>query len=325
MPKHYGKLAIKRKRSHTKALREVMSIKNKGLYMTKILSIAIFLVLTTSCQNELPTQAPKQTSAQEEITSKYKSLGYELVWQEEFNSNGSVESSKWDFEQGFQRNHELQWYQEDNAFCEDGKLFIEARREMKANPGFKAGSKQWKEKRKNIYYTSSCLTSKQSWKYGRFEIKARLKAADGLWPAIWFLGTEGQWPSNGEIDLMEYYNDMILANACWGTKRPYQAKWDSSKTAVKDFKDPDWDKKFHIWRMDWDKDSIKLFLDDQLLNTIDLKKAINPDASRGPKEPFQQAHYLLLNLAIGGTNGGDPSSTPFPSRFEVDYVRIYQK
>ncbi|MDD7984296.1 glycoside hydrolase family 16 protein [Lentisphaera marina] len=250
---------------------------------------------------------------------------YRLVWHEEFNENGRPNPEKWEFEKGFKRNRELQWYQEVNAFCKDGSLFIEARRENKLNPNFIAQSKKWQNKRKNIYYTSSCITSKQSWKYGRFEIRARLKADKGLWPAIWFLGTEGQWPSNGEIDLMEYYNDMILANACWGTKQAYKAKWDSSKTPYQDFKDPNWDQKFHVWRMDWNKNSIKLYLDDQLLNSIDLQKAINPDSSRGPKEPFQQKHYLLLNLAIGGTNGGDPSETRFPNHFEIDYVRIYQK
>ncbi len=64
-------------------------------------------------------------------------------------------------------------------------------------------------------------------------------------------------------------------------------------------------------------------MDDLLLNTTDLNETINND--REGKNPFRQPHYLLLNLAIGGTNGGDPSGTAFPSRFEVDYVRVYQK
>ena len=68
---------------------------------------------------------------------------------------------------------------------------------------------------------------------------------------------------------------------------------------------------------------MQLFVDDALLNTIDLTKTINNDAKR--TNPFQEPHYLLLNLAIGGTNGGDPSDTAFPARFEVDYVRVYQR
>ena len=265
------------------------------------------------------------TSPPTEVQANNVPEGYKLVWNDEFQISGKPESEKWGYEQGFQRNNELQWYQEDNAFCENGLLVIEGRREQKSNPTFIPGSKDWKTKRKNINYTSSCLTSKQDWKYGRFEIKARIKTEAGLWPAIWFLGVEGQWPSNGEIDLMEYYDDKILANACWATKKPFNAKWDSSKTPMAHFNNPDWDKKFHIWRMDWDKDFIKLYLDDELLNTIDLKKAINATTNFGPKEPFQQNQYLLLNLAIGGQNGGDPTETAFPTRYEIDYVRIYQE
>jgi len=74
--------------------------------------------------------------------------------------------------------------------------------------------------------------------------------------------------------------------------------------------------------MDWDKDNIELYVDDELLNTIELSKTTNGTPDRA--NPFREPHYILLNLAIGGTNGGDPSKTEFPARFEVDYVRVYQ-
>ncbi|MCW8834241.1 MAG: hypothetical protein OQK09_00400 [Colwellia sp.] len=72
------------------------------------------------------------------------------------------------------------------------------------------------------------------------------------------------------------------------------------------------------------RNKYKLYLDDQLLNTIELNKTINK-TGRGPTNPFKQPHYLLLNLAIGGNQGGNPDLTPFPSRYEIDYVRVYQK
>jgi beta-glucanase (GH16 family) len=84
--------------------------------------------------------------------------------------------------------------------------------------------------------------------------------------------------------------------------------------------DPDWPNKFHVWRMDWTKDVINLYLDDELLNTQPLDQTLNPDGSN----PFQQPHYLLLNLALG-ENGGDPSYSKFPIRYEVDYVRLYKQ
>ena len=75
--------------------------------------------------------------------------------------------------------------------------------------------------------------------------------------------------------------------------------------------------------MDWDETSIRLYVDDILLNTIDVTKTFNEDAEG--KNPFRQPHFLLLNLVIGGHSGGDPSETKFPTRFEVDYVRVYQR
>lgn len=252
--------------------------------------------------------------------------GYELVWADEFEAAGRPNPANWVFETGFKRNHELQWYQPENAFCEGGLLIIEGRRETKPNPFFVKGSKDWRKARAQVKYTSACLTTKglHGWQYGRFEVRARIKAEEGLWPAIWFLGVDGKWPANGEIDLMEFYGGNILANACWMSKGGRKPKWDESKKAVDSFGDPEWDSKFHIWRMDWDSRSITLSVDGITLNTIDLTKAVNPPGHE-PANPFRQPHYLLLNLAIGGTNGGNPSATEFPTRYEIDYVRVYQK
>ena len=122
---------------------------------------------------------------------------------------------------------------------------------------------------------------------------------------------------------MEFYKGHILANACWGGANG-KSKWDSSYTPVASFQKADWDAAYHTWRMDWDENAIKLYLDDRLLNEISVSEARNPDNVR-PEYPFRQPQYLLLNLAIGGDNGGDPSKTVFPSRYEIDYVRVYQK
>lgn len=255
--------------------------------------------------------------------SKTTTTGYHLIWSDEFNKNGPPDSSIWHFEKGFVRNNELQWYQAENAFCQNGKLIIEARRERKPNPIYKAGSKNWKESREFIEYTSSSInTSKsKSFTYGRFEMRAKIIAENGLWPAFWTLGIKKEWPSNGEIDIMEYYKSDILANIAHGTDKRYTAKWFTTKTPVASFNDPGWDEKFHVWRMDWDEKEIKLYVDDILLNSVSQDVLVNPDGFR----PFMQPHYILLNLAIGGDNGGDPSNTKFPSRYEIDYVRVYQK
>jgi beta-glucanase (GH16 family) len=250
---------------------------------------------------------------------------WRLVWADEFNTDGAPDPKNWKFEQGFVRNNELQWYQPDNARCQGGLLVIEGRREHRPNPLYQANSTDWKTKRPYIDYTSSSLQTAglHNWKYGRFEMRGRIETRQGLWPAFWTLGVAGEWPANGEVDIMEYYRNKLLANVAWGTNKRYKAEWRTKTKAIDSFNDPDWEKKFHVWRMDWTETAMDLYVDDLRLNHVDLSETINGDGTN--INPFHQPHYLLLNLAIGGDNGGDPSATPFPSKYEVDYVRVYQK
>jgi len=242
------------------------------------------------------------------------------LWQDEFDTDGPPDPAKWDYERGFVRNEELQWYQPENAVCKGGFLVIEARREKKPNPGHKPGGSGWKN-RPEIEVTSACLVTKgkREFQYGRFEMRARIDTRLGSWPAFWTLGVKNEWPSNGEIDIMEYYRSMLLANVAWGTGKQWQAKWDDTRTPLDKLGGPDWSKQFHVWRMDWDEEAIRLSVDDKLLNETLQKDAVNPDGFA----PFKQPHYLLLNQAIGGQSGGDPSKLEYPVRFEIDWVRVY--
>jgi len=246
---------------------------------------------------------------------------WKLVWSDEFDRDGRPDPAKWTYETGFVRNQELQWYQPENAWCEKGLLIIEARRERKSNPNFKAGNWNWQVNREYAEYTSASLTTKgiANWRYGRFEMRSRIDTRAGLWPAFWSVGVEGRWPNNGEIDIMEYYRGGLLANLIWaGGSR---TKSFTRMKPMASFGDPEWAGKFHIWQMDWDQDRIVIRVDGEELNDSDLNQAANPDGTNG----FRQAQSIILNLAIGGTSGGDPSVTQFPARLEVDYVRIYQK
>lgn len=214
-----------------------------------------------------------------------------LVWSDEFDSDGLVDSGRWSFESGFVRNYEQQWY------------------------------------------SSASITTKGkfSFRKGTLEVRARIPVCKGAWPAIWTLGEKLPWPANGEIDILEFYRidnkPTILANACWASDDEEDPVWDSSYTALEHFtaKDPEWARKFHVWRLDWTDDELCIYLDDELLNRIDIRKAVNGKAGgRQGVNPFDYEHYLLLNLALDKrVDSFDPKD--FPIRYEIDYVRLWQK
>lgn len=292
--------------------------------MKKINGIAIAVCMMIAVLACNQTQ-----SAYQEDNTISEIEGYELVWHDEFNEGNKPDSSDWSYEYDFRRNQELQWYQPENASIEGGLLVIEGRREQVVNESYDSTSSDWRRNRRYADYTAASINTrgKQSFQYGIFEIRARIDTAKGMWPAIWCLGTDPDrgWPANGEIDIMEFYRiegePTILANVAWADEN-LRSVWDTEKIPLEHFleKDPQWPGKFHIWKMDWTKDYIKLYLDDELLNEVDLSSTLNADGFN----PFHQPHYLLLNLALG-SNGDDPSATAFPRKYEVDYVRVFEK
>jgi beta-glucanase (GH16 family) len=263
-------------------------------------------------------------AAEAQAGAPAESPAYRLSWSDEFDVDGPPLPENWRFERGFVRNQELQWYQLENASCRDGLLEIEGRRQRVENPRYDPQSDSWQRNREVAEYTSACLHTGglHDWLYGRMIVAARIDAQDGLWPAVWTLGSARGWPGCGEIDIMEYYRGDLLASAAWSGGRRQPPRWDTFKRPVAEFDVPNWASKFHVWRMDWDHDFIKLYVDDELLNSVDLATTFN--GGRRRDNPLREPHYILLNLAIGGTQGGDPAKTNFPTKFEIDYVRVYQ-
>jgi beta-glucanase (GH16 family) len=257
-------------------------------------------------------------------TPTHPNADLELVWSDEFDGSGPLDDSKWTFEEGFQRNRELQWYQQENAFREHGMLVIEGRRDSRPNPTYVAGSDNWKTQRATIDYTSASVITRDrfEWRYGRLEVRAKVTNYTGTWPAIWTLGVDCEWPSNGEVDVMENYGGDILANFAWGTNQRWNAQWDSSHHPVSQWGEG-WTDEFHLWALDWSEDQMTITLDGVVLNTVDLNITSNGSSSCAGRSPFRQSHYLLLNLALGGA-GGSVDTLTFPTRYIIDYVRVYQ-
>lgn len=286
----------------------------------KLVSLIIFIVIIIGCRPSSPSGSTGNDIPVPE--------GYELSWAEEFDTNGKPDDQFWTYEEGFVRNRELQFYQPDNANIQDGRLVIAGKREKVENPEYDESSDDWRKNRQHAEYTSACIKTVDqfSFKYGIMEVRARIDTSMGSWPAIWTLGVEKPWPANGEVDVMEFYRQddepKILANAAWGSEEGWEAIWDEESIHLDYFleKDPKWPEKFHIWKMEWTEEHIRLYLDDELLNEIDVDEATYESGFN----PFRQPHYILLNLALG-SNGGDPASTEFPVYYEVDYVRVFQE
>ena len=247
---------------------------------------------------------------------------WKMVWHDEFDKNGPPDPANWNFEQGFVRNEEPQWYQPENAVCTNGLLVIEARAEHKRNPHYVAGSEDWTTRREWIESTSASLTTYglHEFKYGKFEMRARIDTRNGSWPAFWTLGSnvgEVGWPGCGEIDIMEAYTHNVLANVDY--ELDHNSKWSTVKKPLASF--PwNWSKKFHIWTMEWDDQKIDLRLDGKLMNHLELASADKADGGN----PFRRPLYLILNQAMRTTDGA-PWQSILPVRFEVDWVRVYQR
>jgi hypothetical protein len=226
-----------------------------------------------------------------------------LVWEDDFNTDGAADPTKWTYDLGAGGwgNQELQTYTSDseNAKVEGGSLIITAKAD--GNGG----------------YTSARLKSQglYKFKYGRVEVKAKLPAAAGTWPAIWMLGSNFPvvgWPHCGEIDIMEQRGDdkdTSLGTCHWfNTPGNNNAKYGET-TPVSNAST-----EFHLYTVEWTEESIKIFLDDVPFYELTNKNTL----------PFNEDFFLIFNLAMGGTDGGtvDPAFTE--DTMEIDYVKVFQ-
>jgi beta-glucanase (GH16 family) len=254
--------------------------------------------------------------------------GWRLVWADEFEGEGAMDAAKWGYEEGFVRNREAQYYTKDrreNARVEGGRLIIEARLEQYPNPGHKAGSKDWRSGPEHAKYTSASVITrdKAAFMYGRIEVRAKLPAGRGNWPAIWMLGeskSEVGWPACGEIDIMEYVGHKPgVVHANIHTKK-YNHSIGTGKGDKLEGVEPT--KDFHLYAIEWFEDRIDFFFDNRKYFTYRKEAGAGEDAW-----PFDKPCYLLLNLAIGGAWGGQKGidDAAFPQRMEVDYVRVYER
>jgi beta-glucanase (GH16 family) len=236
-----------------------------------------------------------------------------LVWSDEFNKPGLPDSNHWTYDLGTGKNgwgnNELQFYTDrfQNTRVENGMLIIEAR----------------KEPISNYNYTSARLLTRPigNWKYGRFEIRAKIPTGRGIWPAIWMMPTKsvyGGWPHSGEIDIMEHVGfkpDSLFSTVHTSLYNGGNKQQKGKAISRNDLKDA-----FHLYSLDWTESTMKFYVDEELV--FEYKKS-DPNYKYWP---FDQEFYLILNVAVGGNWGGQKGvdETVFPATMLVDYVRVYQ-
>lgn len=228
--------------------------------------------------------------------------------------------NNWNFEKGFIRNYELQYYTSKNINISNG-LKIYGRKEKIKNDLYDCHSSDWRKNREYAEFTSSSLNTKGKFEfqYGILEVKAKIPTVDGAWPAIWLLGSEEEFPFCDEVDIMEYYlcdkTPSILANFMWSNNGEYN--WSTKQLSIDYFinKDSDWVNKYHIWKLDWQKDYMKIYIDDELINEINISNI------KGNK--FKKKYYILLNLAIG-RKGLKPKDKDLPLIYDIEYIKVYQ-
>lgn len=275
-------------------------------------ALSLLLLFSISCSSESPADSLNYNDDPVDDTA---SSG-ELIWSDEFNGSGSINTENWTYEighgDGGWGNNEVQYYTDEskNARIEDGKLVIEAVKE-------------------NGEWTSARIKTenKQEFTYVTVKARAKLPSGSGTWPAIWMLGADISdvgWPASGEIDIMEHVGkDPGMVHGSLHTPSSYGNTQNSGSTEIADLSEA-----FHIYELEWTSDRITFKVDGNAFYSYE------PSVKNDKTWPFNDKFFLIMNVAMGGNwgsdtqyesdglkNGIDPNLQSV--RMEVDYIRVY--
>jgi beta-glucanase (GH16 family) len=237
--------------------------------------------------------------------------GYNLAWADEF-SGDALDLSSWGFDvgngSGGWGNNESQYYTSGTANCvvANGKLTITAKKESQGG----------------YNYTSARILTKgkREFQYGRIDIRARLPKGQGIWPALWMLGSNFSsvgWPNCGELDIMElvgHQPNRVHGTAHFGNQPPSTQRTASYGLSSGTFSDA-----YHVFTLKWENNLVEWYVDDVKFHTL-------TPGNTGGIYPFNQKFFFIFNIAVGGNWPGYPDATTvFPQQMDVDYVRVFQK
>lgn len=249
---------------------------------------------------------------------------YVLAWGDEFEGsslNPSNWAATWNGDVG---NGELQFYTDrtNNVCVANGVLQLTAQRENYTGQG------PWMTAPKTTAYTSGLIESlnKVQPQYGKIEASMKIPRGAGLWPAFWMMGanyfTPGVgWPLCGEIDIMEYAGNSGGFTAAFHTGAYNYTNGGGGIQNVQGFSLSDYDTAFHVYGIEWTPNRVAFYVDGKVILEANKYQLGSSQA----QWPFDQPFWIKINLAVGGSYGGDPATGTFPKTMEVDWIRVYQE
>jgi beta-glucanase (GH16 family) len=239
---------------------------------------------------------------------------WHLAHEEVFSRTGALDRGFWDFETGFIRNRELQYYAPGNVAVRDGVLSLQARRERVPNAAHVAGSGGWRTRAAGSRFTSGAIVTREPLHYGRVEVVARSPAGRGMWPALWLLHeSAGQY---GEIDVFEAvgrHPETAWAGVHWGRGARTRRHRDASLRV------PGMEGAWRTHVLEWTPEVIRVLFDGRELFRFDPADAQAPGI-----DPLRRPMRLHVNLALGGTWGGPLDESRLPASFDVASIRVWR-
>jgi beta-glucanase (GH16 family) len=250
-----------------------------------------------------------------------------LVWHDEFDG-ATLDPTHWKTFTGlYNTPYCFQNYtaRPQNVRVEGGNLVLEARREASNGQDYTSGmvvSNDFRQPANQVHRGNT------SWRYGRFEMRARVPDAPGMWPAFWMRpadGVYGAWPRSGEIDILEYNGPRSTSWAdrrithdlhWWNDSAPGGNASRGRNTSVS----AAWLDQFHTFAVEWSPTGFRWFVDGHL--THEASGGWSAPGGAGGA-PFDQDFFITLNLQVGGW-AGQVDDAQLPARYEVDYIRVYQ-
>lgn len=245
----------------------------------------------------------------------------QVLWSDEFNAGTTPDSNVWSYDLGAGGwgNSELQEYTNApaNVRLDGSNLVITAQQQL-----LKGGRRT---------FTSARIKTENKLTFQYGTIEARIKApnlANGLWPAFWTLGNNFSlvgWPSSGELDIMEMGSAAAISAGVVNRRVSSAAHWEHNNGGADyglSYDSPtDLTTDFHIMRMEWTPTLVATYIDNNLIWSMDISSAACTDCTE-----FHQPHFMIFNLAVGGTFTGltqaSSITAPIPAELRVDWVRI---